>query len=85
MPEEAYGKVTIKRTHVCGGKNVFVMAVRVSVTICTTGYTQDLVRYEFIREGSIVNKEMKAETLRCLRDAVRRNHPENGKETVCSF
>jgi hypothetical protein len=48
------------------------MAVRVSMTIRAMGDAQGLVRNEFIPEGLTVNKEMRFEILRRLRDAARR-------------
>jgi len=43
---------------------------------------QDIVHYEFIPEGKIVNKEMYTDILSRLKDAVRRKCPHNGEPTV---
>jgi hypothetical protein len=68
MLHEAYGKAEMKKMHDYGWHK---WAMWVLIMTHAAGNAQGLVHYEFIPE----NKEMYVKILHCLKDVVRRKHP----------
>jgi hypothetical protein len=78
-----YGKVAMKKAQVYKSHKCFHCnpCCWLEVFFDAPG----LIHYELIPKWHTVNKEMYVEILHCLRDAMRRKHPQTVHETVGFF